>query len=425
MAVPDRMDSSSAVSGRQDCNPKRKENGAFGPPGIRAGFWSVVGLCCVCLALGFAAARSTYLRQSEASVSEPTRPAASRVVEPQAARRPAPALEARTKATPPPAQTAASAAPANSAPGADDAFEAPGVVDVARPDYPLQVTSRLSEPVMTIHVQEGDIVQPGQLMISLDPKMRQSSVACKERRLAMAKLELEKLQAGYRREDVQAAEARLREATEQLRFAQLSYDRLKNLGRDALSQTDLDRSLVTLRAAEARHAEATAMRDKLLAGYAKEEIAIAQAAVAEASSEVEMARLDLGDCSIRAPGNHPPLKVLSIHRKVGEGLNANTPSLLELYDPKDMQVRVDLQQSELQHVHPGDPVTFKVTALPDRSYQGTVLRFDAQFQSGKSTITVRVRIEDPDDRLLPEMAGEVLFHRSPDAPTGSDPQGKS
>jgi HlyD family secretion protein len=343
-------------------------------PARRGRGWTTFLLCLVCLGLGFGAARLVDRY------------------------RPVPVAKVKTVVVGP--QTG----------GKTKSFQAGGWIEVATPQYPLFISSRISERITAVNVKEGDLVQPGQALVQLDEIQRQKTLVVAEKRLATAQRELDKLQAGYRREDVKAVEARVKEAAEQLRYAQASYERLKILDKTILSVEDLDRALAAYKAAEARHAQTLAEREKLLAGYQLEDIAIAKAQVNEALAALELAKLELTYCVLKAPEDRPPLRVLRVHRKAGEWLCSDKPTaVLELYDPKEMQVRVDVTQGNLRYVRAGDAVRVTIEARPGHEYSAKVLRVDPLAELAKNTITVRLKLENPDDQLHPEMVAQALF----------------
>jgi len=105
---------------------------------------------------------------------------------------------------------------------------------------------------------------------------------------------------------------------------------------------------------------------------------------------------------------------------VGEWLNPDRPTpLVELYDPAEMQARIDVTQANLRYVKVGDPVRVTIEAYPGRAYAGKVLRLDPLAELAKNTVTVRVRLDEPDDTLFPEMVAQVTFQsETSDTPSG-------
>jgi multidrug efflux pump subunit AcrA (membrane-fusion protein) len=304
--------------------------------------------------------------------------------------------------------------------GAKRVFQAGGWIEIATPQYPVFISGRIPERITSIAVKEGDAVQPGQLLVTLEEAQRRASLAVAEKRVLTAQKGLELLLAGSRVEEIKAAEARVQAQTELLRYAKAKYDRLKNLEREVLPLEDIDQALSVFNAAQARLLEAQAELEKLKRGSREEDIAIARAELEESKATLDLAKLELTYCQIKAPDGYPVLRVLRVSKRVGEWLNPDKPTpLIELYDPKEMQARVDVTQANLRFVKVGDPVRVTVEAYPGREFPGKVLRLDPLAELAKNTVTVRVRLDNPDSSLFPEMVAQVAFQsETTDEPTG-------
>jgi HlyD family secretion protein len=296
-------------------------------------------------------------------------------------------------------------------------FTAGGWIEATTPAYPIVVSCRISERLEELRIHEGQEVPPGQVIARLYDRDVRSRLAAARARQAAAAKALEKLEAGYRKEDVEAAEAKVTSAAEALRIARANYERSKGLKPGSISKEQLDNELSVFRKAEAAHAEAQAEAKKMQAGYRVEDVAVARADVAEADSLVQLAEQELSYCTIAAPDVGRPLRVLKLFHKVGAWIDARRePALAWLYDPKDMQVRVDVRQNDIRSVAVGGEASVVTEAHPRKPYKGKVLRIEPLAELAKNTVTVRVRIEDPDALLFPEMVAQVTFSAPPDEP---------
>ena len=245
-------------------------------------------------------------------------------------------------------------------------FTAGGWIEVAAPEYPTVISSRISQRLDKLLVKQGDTVGPGGILAVMYDGDVQA-------RLALA-----------------GARAATRE--EELRIARADYERSAGLEQGAVSEQELDRDLATLNIARASHNAALA--------------------------ELDLARKQLSYCTVSMPADLPPLKVLDVLHRPGDwiALDKNA-AILSLYDPSNMQVRVDVPQNSIGSVSPGQTVKVKTEANPNREYAGTVLRIEPLAELAKNTVTVRVKIADPDSLLFPEMTAHVTF-QSPE--TGKD-----
>jgi multidrug resistance efflux pump len=311
---------------------------------------------------------------------------------------------------------------ASSARSAPPGFTTGGWVEVSTPEYPIYVTSRVSERLEELHVKEGDTVAPGQIVAKTYDADLRSRLGLAEARMQLAEKTYEKLKAGFRKEDVDAAKARVAETSERVRIAKANYDRSRKLLAGAISAQELDEQLSRLTEASATHALAEAELAKLAAGSRTEDVAIAQARFREMSTEVELAKRMLSYAEVKAPQSDAPLRVLEVRKHVGDWINVRTsPEILALYDPQEMQVRVDVTQSKIKLVRPSGRATIMTEADRTRQYTGRVLRIEPLAVLAKNTITVRIRIDDPDEYLFPEMVAQVTFAPESDAaPPGAE-----
>jgi HlyD family secretion protein len=289
-------------------------------------------------------------------------------------------------------------------------FTAGGWIEVARPAWPLMVSSRISERLDTLSVQQGQSLKSGQVVATLYDKDVRTRLTLAQAEVKAVDTNLQKLIAGYRKEDIDIASARLDEAAEIERIAKANYERSKALPDGAISAESLDNDLSTFKKAIAVSAQLRAELAKMKAGYRTEDIAVARAKLTAAKSRVELTERELSYCTITSPVSDRPLRVLKVLHHIGAWINAaKTPEIIALYDPTQMQVRVDVTQANIKSIVVGKPVVVVTEANPERRYSGTVLRAEPLAELAKNTVTVRVKINDPDAMLFPEMVARITF----------------
>jgi HlyD family secretion protein len=181
------------------------------------------------------------------------------------------------------ATTAQSAPTTQTAPSG--AVAAEGTLLAEARVVPLQ-SAALSAPgggiVAELLVAEGEQVQPGQVLLRLDPARAQAAVAQAEAQLAQAQASYEQLRAGATPEEIAAAEAELRAAQAQLRQAMGSVT--------AADQT----------AAAAQLQQAQAHLAELQAGTKQAELQAAQAALDQARTNLQAQRDSLSAAKTNA-----------------------------------------------------------------------------------------------------------------------------
>ena len=180
------------------------------------------------------------------------------------------------------------------------------------------------------------------------------------------------------------------------------------LSSGAVSSEDLDRD-------EAAHSRLIAQRnaleqDLLLKeeGSRVEDIQAAEADYRRSLAVVELARNQLSYATVTSPFDGA---VLERFVTPGTWIAAQNPRIVSLYDPGDLQVRVDVRQENIGGVFVGQTVDVYTDAELDRAYAGRVIRIEPMADFKKNTIQVKVKILDPSENLYPEMIARIRFMR--------------
>lgn len=95
--------------------------------------------------------------------------------------------------------------------------------------------------------------------------------------------------------------------------------------------------------------------------------------------------------------------------------------IAHLYDPERLQVRVDVPLADASHVFEGQPCEIVVEVLPDRVFEGRVLRITHEADLQKNTLQVKVGLTDPSPLLRPEMLSRVKFLPAASLESGAAP----
>lgn len=255
-----------------------------------------------------------------------------------------------------------------------------------------------------------------------------------------AQARLARMLAGYREEEIARARALLEEAQTQEDTLRLTAERLEGQrGQGSVTQQELDLARGAWRAA--RHRSQAALEEwkrlqagnrdvevaearaelleaeqqlKLLeAGTRKEslaearaELAAAEAEVKALQAEVDIAQTRLDYCVVKSPMGG---RVLEIVAPQGSMLEEGHMVIALLYDPGQMQVRVDVRQEQSSGLRKGQRCSVKIEARKGRPYKGEVLRLDPQANLARDTVRAKILIRDPDDLLRKDMTATVDF----------------
>ena len=95
--------------------------------------------------------------------------------------------------------------------------------------------------------------------------------------------------------------------------------------------------------------------------------------------------------------------------------------VVHLYDPRKLQVRVDVPLADVAKVGVGQRARIVVDVLTEQQFAGQVTRFVHQADISKNTVEVKVAIEAPSPLLKPDMLARVKFLASDQAADGATP----
>ena len=170
--------------------------------------------------------------------------------------------------------------------------------------------------ILTLSVKEGDRVQAGQTVLTLDTRDVQLAINRVKAEQAAAEAQLRLVQAGSRVEDIRQAEsqvetarAELSAARSELQAAEQDLERFETLLKnnsgsrkqrdDASTRRDVATDRVNSAGSRVRTAEEAAA--KLRAGARREEVDAARARVATVTAQIAPLEKSLGDATLQSP----------------------------------------------------------------------------------------------------------------------------
>jgi len=259
----------------------------------------------------------------------------------------------------------------------------------------VKISSDVSGEVVELYVAEGDSVTAGQLLARINPDAYQSQV--------------ERGQAGVRSAQAQAANARsqietLRAQKEQIEAqlsnARITHTRNEKLRKDGvISEADFDNSLANLRALEAnlRSADANIRASQ-------ESVKAAEFQIQSAEAGLRELQTSLRRTTIYAPkgGIVSRLNIEKGERVVGT-IQMTGTEMMRIANLSQMEVRVDVSETDIPRVSYNDLVDVEVDAYIGRKFKGRVTQIanSATSAGAVASLTsdqvtnfeVRIRIE--------------------------------
>ncbi|MBO6033069.1 MAG: efflux RND transporter periplasmic adaptor subunit, partial [Prevotella sp.] len=129
-----------------------------------------------------------------------------------------------------------------------------------------------------------------------------------------------------------------------------------------------------------------------------------QSKVAQAKSQLEVAKKNLADCRLTAPVGGIIGKKL-----VGAGETAlPSQAVVSILDISAVKVKVSVPEAEISSIHANTPTSIKVEAI-DGSYQGGRIEKGVEADALTHTYDIRINVANSGRKLLPGMVASVRF----------------
>ncbi len=142
-------------------------------------------------------------------------------------------------------------------------------------------------------------------------------------------------------------------------------------------------------------------------------IALAQSQAISSEARIQEAQQAVDNCTIRAPYTGI---VVSKDAQVGEmvspvsaGGGFTRTGIATIVDMNSNEIEVDVNESYIARVQPGQPVTAVLDAYPDWEIPSRVRTIIPSADRQKATVKVRVSFLKLDPRILPDMGIKVTF----------------
>src|SRR5208283_3843101 len=251
--------------------------------------------------------------------------------------------------------------------------------------------------VQRVHVQQGQWVKPGQLLLQLEDANARLQSARAEAQLKGAQADISAVESGGTKEEVLTTRNALVKAQADRDAAQRNLQAMqKLLQTGASSQAEVDAAQNQLRVADAN---LRFLQQKLSGRYSQQEVGHVEAQQAEARASLAAAQQLLHDSNVTAPRDGV---VYSLPVQQGAFLNAGD-LLVQVADLQQVRVRAFVDEPDIGKLQKGQEVDVSWDALPGRVWKGTLeILPTTVVQRGTRTVgEVTCVVENGDLKLLP------------------------
>ncbi len=263
-----------------------------------------------------------------------------------------------------------------------------------------KIASTLSGIVVEVFVTEGQRVQRGTPLMRLKTDNLAANEAQARASVANARARLAQLLNGARPEELDRAAATAAQAKAALDLAQANMQRIRELYQmGAVSKQDLDSTESQFRQAQAVYNSATQSQRLTQLGARTEEIAAAQAQLAQAEAALTAVQIQLRDATVTAPfaGTITQRSV-----EPGESVSPGATSFM-LAQLDDVYAQLAVPERQRQGLRVGQIVAITVDALPGAQFAGKISEIQPAAAISSRSFTVKVRVPNPQGVLRPGM----------------------
>ncbi len=291
-----------------------------------------------------------------------------------------------------------------------------GEADATKVDVAAKVPGR----VATIEVKEGDTVQRGDPVATLESPEIRARLDQAEAAKAGAVAQREKADSGAREEEVRAARSQWDRARHAADLAEVTFGRLDRLARDGVvPRQRRDEAEAQWKTSRDAADAAKALYDMALAGARREDRDTAAALVSRAEGAVDEVRAYLDETKVVSPAAG---EVYRRNVEPGEIVPAGFP-IVTLVDLSDVWVTFQVREDRLARLKMGATVPARFPALGDDEVpltvsfvapQGDFATWRATSAQGGfdlKTFEVRARPAKPVPGLRPGMSAVVTWPR--------------
>ena len=282
--------------------------------------------------------------------------------------------------------------------------------------------------ILTLTVKEGDRVQPGQIVLTLDTRDVQLSIDRAKAERASAEAQLRLVQAGARVEDVRLAQSQIETARAEVGAARSELDAaeqdlvrfdtlLKNNSGsrkqrdDAATRRDVAKDRVSQTEGRVRSAEETLA--KLKAGARPEEIETARARVNVVSAQIESLEKGLTDATLQSPIAGLVTEKLV---EVGEVIMPRAPALVvvdlehawaDVFVPEPTVPQIKIGQQATVFTDAGGPGLTGTISYISPKAEFTPRNVQTAEERSKLVYRVRINVDNKDGVLKQGMPVEA------------------
>jgi len=254
----------------------------------------------------------------------------------------------------------------------------------------IQITPRVSGPIVELPMEDNQFVKAGSLLFRIDPRTFKASLdqaraqydSARDNYVALGKqVEATAAEVEVAHAEVLQAESAIKEYNAEIEKNEAEYRRqLDMLAKDATSRKAMERARANYQVTVEKQKEAVAGLTQAKASLAQSEATLAKAkadrgaegdenaSIRAARAAAEQAELDLEFTEVRAPVDG---YVTNLNLRIGSQAVANQPALA-LVDTNSYWIHGFFRENSIEDIRPGNTAIVTLMTYPDTPLEGVV-----------------------------------------------------
>jgi multidrug efflux system membrane fusion protein len=274
----------------------------------------------------------------------------------------------------------------------------------------VDLAFKVSGPLITLPVKEGQKVNKGVLLARIDPRDYKTKLATITSSTAEARAKLKAMKIGARPEDLEVLEAEVAAAKAYFVNAKKQYKRYQELYiRNQVSKAEFDQYKSNRDVARAQLNTAVQNLKKGKTGARKEDIDAMESNIKGLESQQKAARDALGDTYLKAPfGGVIAKKYVDNFQEVQA-----KQAIVSLQDVSSIDIHINVPESIMALARgkkKGATAMAEFSTAPGKQYKLSVKEFSTRADPQTQTFQVTLLMKQPEDvNILPGMTANVVL----------------
>jgi len=288
-----------------------------------------------------------------------------------------------------------------------------GTLEATRVDIRAEVGGR----VISLPHAEGDLVERGEIICEINKEKLELQLRMAEAQVSGQKAALDAMTKGARDQEIERVRVAVDQARAQLSKAERDYRRARALHKQAMvSDREYQDADTALKIAGESLKQAEASYQLVLEGARDEELRAQAAAVEAAEAQLELARVQVRDATLKSPLEG---SITDLYAEEGELLSPGA-LVATVADYSIMELKVYVSEDRLGRVKLDQQMDVFIDSFPGKPFKGRVIRIseEAEFtpkniqtKEERTTLVfeVKVEVQNPEGMLKAGLPADVKF----------------